>query len=229
MQVEKFLFDNSLEKWLRYLGILVEKTESDEDEVIFLSDIEWVSQKNETIFGLCSGCWPSACCRRAAEYMMGNTDIANCSDPLIAANGPNLPVTQKFVTASFANNTMEYTSLQYNDAELTCNSTEINKAVSHLENTLKEDKTILIGVHYTNGTTTPPKNINRATRHYMVVVGMKRENNILSFRFYDPGRSQDNMSSATSESNYLTVEPDGCVTGNYYNRTYTLSEVLKTN
>ncbi|MEQ8683720.1 MAG: hypothetical protein RIE86_00440, partial [Imperialibacter sp.] len=51
---------------------------------IFLEHVNWVSQFDESVFGLCSGCWRTSCCRRAVEYMMGNTSIANCTDSVIA-------------------------------------------------------------------------------------------------------------------------------------------------
>jgi hypothetical protein len=67
-------------------------------EEVFLDNVTWVSQFDESIFGECVGCWQSSCCRRATEYMMGNTNIANCTDSTIAKNAPYMTVTGKILS-----------------------------------------------------------------------------------------------------------------------------------
>jgi len=233
IQVEKFPFSdfahNSMEEWLKFLRILVEETEEEEvTEEIFLDEIEYVSQFDETMFGQCTGCWGKTCCRRATEYMMGNTNMANCSDSTIAASAPYMAVLGTIVTATFSDNSSQYTKETYNAASLNHNSTKAKEAVDYMMNRLRNNKPVLIGVHYTNGGK-PPNNYNRSTRHFMVVVGMTVKDESVSFRFYDPGRSMDNINDATSINNLLKYDEDkGYIQGQYFNKTYTLSEIVKT-
>jgi hypothetical protein len=232
IQVEKFPFSdlmhNSMEEWLKFLKILVEERNENVTEEVFLDEVTYVSQFDESVFGLCSGCWTSTCCRRATEYMMGNTNIANCTDTIIAAKAPYMKVLESLVTASFSNNTTKYTKETYNAASLNYNGKNAEDAVTYMRERLRNRKPVLIGVHYTNGGK-PPNNNNRATRHFMVVVGMKVTSESISFRFYDPGRSIPNRAEATSENNLLNYDSDkGYIRGLYNGQTYTLSEVVKT-
>jgi TANFOR domain-containing protein len=197
---------------------------------IFLENVNWVSQLDEGIFGLCSGCWKYTCCRRAAEYMMGNTNIANCSDANIAENPPNMTISGIINTASFTDNSSTYNFSAYNSATLNFNSENLNDAIKHMKDKLKIGRPILIGVHYNNGTTNPPNNANRATRHFMVIVGMGVEGENTYFRFYDPGRSLSNEGNATSPNNRLIVNyQQGSIQGDYNDGTYTITEIFKTN
>ena len=199
-------------------------------ETIFLNSIIWVSQFNEDIFGLCTGCWRRSCCRRATEYMMGNTNIANCTDSTIAESAPYMPVFGKINLATFSDNSGTYTSATYNAATLNYDTESFVDAVKYIKDKLRSGLPILIGTHYTNGTSTPPRNNNRATRHFMVVVGMGMEGDNLYFRFYDPGRGVSSRSYATSINNKLTISrKQGFIQGNYQNRTYTITEVVKVN
>jgi len=234
--------------WLKYMGILVEgptitekvkaywnglltnTTDNEESEEIFLDNVQYVSQFDDSIFGLCTGCWTNSCCRRATEYMMGNTNIANCTDSTIASTAPYMAVTEKIITASFSNTTAIYTTSTYNSAILNSNATNAKAAIDYMKARLDVGKAVLIGVHYTNGTSTPPNNSNRATRHFMVVVGHGREGQDTYFRFYDPGRSIAHQADATSSNNKLIFNSNtGFVQGTYFNKTYTLTEVSKTN
>jgi hypothetical protein len=87
---------------------------------------------------------------------------------------------------------------------------------------------VLIGVHYTGGTSKPPKNNNRATRHFMLIVGFGADNLNEYFRFYDAGRQIAQETGATSPNNRLYINHEtGSIQGNYNNRTYTLTETVK--
>lgn len=231
MQVEKVplsdLLHSSMEEWLRFLKILIGKDEEIIEEA-FLSNIQYASQFDESIFGLCTGCWSSACCRRATEYMMGNTAIANCIDSVTAATAQYMATLGTIITASFSDNSSKYTKEAYNAATLNLNAESAKEAVDYMMTRLRSEKPVLIGVHYTNGGK-PPNNINRATRHFMVVVGMTVKRGSVSFRFYDPGRGVANQSHATSVDNLLIFDEDnGYVRGSYNSETYTLSEIVKT-
>lgn len=219
------------EKLREYLfGDLKPKKEKEakDTEYIFLDQVQYVSQFDETIFGLCSGCWAQKqCCRRATEYMMGNTNMANCTDTIIAKKAPYMTISEIIVTASFSNNTIKYTKETYNAETLNYDANKTKEALTYMMNRLRDNLPVLIGVHYTNGGT-PPNNNNRATRHFMVVIGMTRDGNDVSFRFYDPGRSLANQESATSTSNLLKYNVEkGWIQGSYNDKIYTLSEVAK--
>jgi hypothetical protein len=227
MQIEKFVWANSLEKWLKFLKILVDEIE-ETSETIFLEQITYVSQFDEDIFGECTGCWPiTACCRRATEYMMGNTNIANCQDSVIALSAPYMTVTEKIVMASFSDNESTYSKESYNAASLSFDSDKAKNASDYMMERLRDNKPVLIGVHYTNGGK-PPNNSNKATRHFMVVVGVTVRGNTREFRFYDPGRSAANESSAISEDNLLKYDSESQkIQGSYNGETYTITEVVK--
>lgn len=229
MQIEKFTFDNSLEKWLKYLRILIDNKNSHEkNEEVFLSEVIYVSQFDESIFGQCVGCWSTKCCRRATEYMMGNTNIANCADSVIATTAPYMPTVGSIVTGFFIDNSSQYSKSAYNNATLQINKTKGIEAANYMIEQIKVGNPVLIGVHYTNGGT-PPNNLNRATRHFMVVVGWSRVDNSISFRFYDPGRSLTRQTEAISAKNLLLYNPEnGEIKGNYNNELYTLTEIVKT-
>lgn len=197
---------------------------------IFLKNVSWVSQFDESIFGLCSGCWISSCCKRAAEYMMGNTNIANCRDTIIAKNPPSMTVFGIIKTANFSNNTSKYTKDSYNSATLNYNMGNLDDAVKYIKDRLNAGRPVLIGVHYTNGSSTPPNNPNRATRHFMIVVGTGIEGGNSYFRFYDPGRKTENQINAISPTNKLIINRQkGSIQGSYNDRTYTITEIIKNN
>jgi len=97
-------------------------------------------------------------------------------------------------------------------------------------NFAKRGLPVLIGTHYNSKDGRIPNNANRATRHFMVVVGMGMEGDNLYFRFYVLGRGVDYESSATSEDNKLVVNrQQGSIQGFYQNHTYTITEILKLN
>jgi hypothetical protein len=163
--------------------------------------------------------------------MMGNTNIANCSDSTIAKKAPYMSIANIYNIAGFADNTSTYTKGSYNAAILTYNhENNINKAVEDVENKIKAGKPVLIGVHYTNGPA-PPNNKNRATRHFMVIVGMgiDSENNRY-FRFYDPGKEVEQRMDAISPNNKLFFyAKQNKIQCNYNGETYTITEIIITN
>jgi hypothetical protein len=200
-----------------------------EDE-IFLKNVTWTSQFNENIFGLCTGCWKSACCRRASEYMMGNLNIANCTNSEIAKKGPNLPVSGYIILAKFADNEIKYSKETYNSATLIYNKDKIEQTLTFVKDRLNMGKPVLIGAHYLNEKSSPPNNSNRATRHYMIVIGFGKINGSYYLRFYDPGRNIANESSATSPNNMLIIDNQtGKIEAKYCGKIYTLTEILITN
>jgi hypothetical protein len=213
---------------------------NDQNENSISVNIEWVSQFDESKFEKCVGCWKinsqnpqkvhNTCCRRATEYMMGNVQMANCKDSSIANNAPYMQTFGSIVLGYFIDNTTKYNKELYNSTAVNYRNENLTMGIEYIKNKLKAGRPIIIGVHYTNGGT-PPNNANRATRHFMVVVGYGKEKGGKEyFRFYDPGRTQANRSSATSLNNKLFIDYNvGSMQGIYKNETFTLTEIVKTN
>ena len=65
----------------------------------------------------------------------------------------------------------------------------------------------------------------------MVVVGyVKEKNGTEYFLFYDPGRLMDDQADATSPNNKLIINlQQGSIQGYYDRKTYTITEIIKTN
>jgi hypothetical protein len=93
------------------------------------------------------------------------------------------------------------------------------------------DIPILVGVHYTNGSSSPPNNSNRATRHFMVIVGTgTNTDGKVYFRFYDPGVYPNRRDVGASPDNKLIFYPStGMIQGTYRDRVYSITEIFKTN
>lgn len=160
---------------------------------------------------------------------MGNTSVANCTDSTIAMNSPNMAILEKINTAAFSNNSTYYNASTYDAAILTCNESETKRALRYFRERLDDGEPVLFGAHYTGVSWDPPNNINRATRHYMVIVGRSKSGELEQFRFFDAGRSSNQQAEATSPYNVFHMQSNGCATATYQGRSYTISEVLKTN
>ncbi|QKG81012.1 hypothetical protein [Tenuifilum thalassicum] len=162
--------------------------------------------------------------------MMGNTNIANCADSVIVATPPYLPIFGRINLATFSDNTSLYNVTTYNAATLIFDNDKFVEAIKYMKDKLRNGLPVLIGTHYTNGTSNPPNNSNRATRLFMVVIGMGMNGDNLYFRFYDPGRRVINQSYATSPDNKLIINrQNSSIRGQYYDRTYTITEIIKVN
>lgn len=219
-RVEIFVLAKESLKFEQYLFPLDEK---------FLDAITWVSQFDESKFSLCSGCWSTSCCRRACEYMLGNTNIANCIDKTIAANAPYMNVLGNITLASFTDNLSKYSKDSYNSTVLNSNSNNIETALKYVKDKLNSGRPVIIGVHFGNGNSAPPNNANKATRHFMVIVGLGSEGDNEYFRFYDPGRSIQNETAATSPNNkFVLNRQKGFFQCSYNDKTYTITEIIKT-
>ncbi len=110
-------------------------------------------------------------------------------------------------------------------SDLLSNSTKFKESIEYIDATLKSGNPVLIGVHYNNdhgGT----YNTNKATFHYMVIVGKVYKNSKAYYRFYDPGRTSEINGKA--ETNLLEIDKSKeMIHGLYNNKTYTITEVRK--
>lgn len=198
---------------------------------IFLSSVTFTSQFNESLFGSCTGCWKNSCCMRAAQYMLGNTAVANCTNATIAQSSPNLAVSEVITTASFADNSTNYTLDSYNEQILSFDVTRAETAIKYIKERLRDGKPILMGCHYKADKGDPPNNPNRATRHFMIIVGTGLDTQgKTQVRFYDPGVFPESEAIGTDPDNLLVFDSStGAISGTYRGRTYSITEIFKTN
>jgi len=182
--------------------------------------VTWISQFN-TVFEKCTGCWTKSCCRRACVYMLGFTNCANCTDSKIAKENP-VKTTGRLVIAKFTSD--DNWETEYNTKTL-LKTDEFNNAISYIKNEIKYYKhPVVVGVHYSNRGKKPYGNSNKATYHFMVVVGYGEDENGLYLKLYDPGRTEDYKDKATNIKLYVT---DSFVTGKYQGKDYTITEIIK--
>jgi hypothetical protein len=192
-------------------------------EVDLSESVPWISQFDEDIFGQCSGCWDKQCCNRACVYTLGFTNTANCSDSNIAKDNP-VYCKERIFVAKFNNDENWRTS--YGSKIITATD-NLKKAVSYIKEEIKDNhRPVVIGTHFTNRSNQPPGNINKATYHFMVVIGYGADENGEYFRFYDPGRYLEQKDKATSKENKLYLD-NGFIKGIYRDQTYTITEINK--
>ena len=131
-------------------------------------------------------------------------------------------------TATFSDNTTKYTQTTYNATVLNYDPTAMKDGIMHIKDKLEAGRPVMVGVHYTV-TYDPPKNSNRATRHFLVVVGyVKEKAGQEFFLFYDP--ATDDYSSGTSPDNKLFIyRQQNYIQGLHSGKTYTITEIIKTN
>lgn len=110
-------------------------------------------------------------------------------------------------------------------SDLQANTSLFKTSLSYIDTTLRGGKPIVIGVHYSNdknGT----YNSNKATFHFMVIVGKIHKDGKAYYRFYDPGRTSETNGKA--KTNLLEIDmTKEMIHGSYNNKTYTVTEVRK--
>ena len=190
--------------------------------------VAWVSQFDENIFGKCTGCWRSSCCRRACEYMLGNNKVAECNNSDIAKKAPYKVQIGTIKVAYFADNDKNYNLSEYNSTPLIYDANAVDEAYNYIKSELEANRPVLIGVGHNKSSGNVPNNSNRATRHFMVVVGIGNENGVRYIRFFDAGREKQNESDAKSDANKLYLDHSLNYYSGFYNKNnYTLTEVIK--
>lgn len=115
--------------------------------------------------------------------------------------------------------------LVWNDKKELKKATSYDEAMKLLNDQLDNNLPTIVGV---NRSTSTVGNVNKATSHFVVVVGRIEEGKYTGYRFYDPGTSFE--SKGTSTENILWLREDGIASGNskYTSRLYTLTEVRPT-
>ena len=110
-------------------------------------------------------------------------------------------------------------------SDLQFNSEKFTEAITYIDATLKSGNPLVIGVHYTN-THNGAYNSNKATFHYMVLVGKYYKNKKEYYRFNDPGRTSE--ANGKAETNLLEIDKtNNKISCTYNGKTYTITEVRK--
>jgi hypothetical protein len=113
-------------------------------------------------------------------------------------------------------------------SDLQANVAKFNESITYIDETLTTGKPVLIGVHYQNEYPST-YNTNKATFHYMVIVGKIYKNDKEYYWFYDPGRESINEVKAKAATNLLEIDKNrNMIHGIYKNdKPYTITEIRK--
>ncbi|MCL2027167.1 MAG: hypothetical protein FWG79_01650 [Bacteroidales bacterium] len=194
---------------------------------ILLTNVQWISQFDGRVNGRdCHWCGTiNVCCN-------GGLPCTNCSP----CKGNNccyqtclVTIEQLGVTTN-RGQSMDIATLRSNSkwqeqSDLQANVNLFNNAISYTDTILKSGKPVVIGVHYRNNKTAV-YNTNKATFHFMVIVGKTSRDNKEYYRFYDPGRT--NGQTATHENNLLEIDRGrNMIHGIYQDKPYTITEIRK--
>ena len=157
--------------------------------------------------------------------MLGFTECANCSDDAIAKSSP---VTRKgdIVMAKFTSDANWETDY---DSKTLSSTSNVDMGIKYIKDEIKKNnRAVVIGVHYSDRGKKPRGNNNKATYHFMVVVGYGEDDIGQYFKFYDPGRTEDYKEDATTKINKLYTK-NNFIEGEYRDKTYTITEIVKYN
>jgi hypothetical protein len=110
-------------------------------------------------------------------------------------------------------------------SDLQVDVTKFEESVAYIDETLTSGKPVLIGVHYENEKN-KLYNANKATLHYMIIVGKIYKNNKEYYWFYDPGTKNELL--GKSAINLLEIDRNkNMIHGIYKDIPYTITEVRK--
>ena len=159
--------------------------ESRFEEVDLSDKVQWVSQYDDVIKNFCK----KGCCFRTCEYILQNT-IGKTAPP---SDANNVAVLQN--------------SENYNDLKPTGNFEE---RLSYMKDQLKQGNPIVIGVHRYS-TDAPYNDSNKATRHFVLVVGMGYDDVTRKnyFSFFEVGTNPVNeLTVGTNPNNRLYLDSE---------------------
>ncbi len=177
-----------------------------------------VECNDTTLVTDCDTCSLGTLCK--TKYCRSNNCCYQASLAIIEKFNVTTDRTQSIDIATLISDT-EW-SLQ---SDLQSNLSLFELSISYIDKSLKAGKPIVIGVHYNNNY---PKtyNTNKATFHFMVIIGKIYKNDKVYYRFYDPGRT--NELNGKSENNLLKIDnKQNLIYGDYRSKTYTVTEVRK--
>ncbi|MCK9562709.1 MAG: hypothetical protein M0R02_08320 [Bacteroidales bacterium] len=259
IQIEKFVGDDTKDKWLKYLGILGTKIEKEENISDIVVDAKWIGQFSTEVNGrachwcsnpgfccnggiLCSTCPndPTKKCCKTNCTIEKKTDCDSCKlkticdTKLCKSNNccyqATLAMIEKFNITTNRGQAIDIVTLINNSkwrkqSDLQANKERFNEAIIYIDESLKAGKPLVIGVHYVNNNNKTYNN-NKATLHFMVIVGKVYKDNKVYYRFYDPGKISESF--GKSKSNLLEIDLSRkMIYATYNNKTYTITEIRK--
>lgn len=178
---------------------------------VLITGINWRSQTDSYFNNKAFTCYgpPNICCFQASKT-------------IIEQFGITTDLTQQINMAELANPSTDYNSLKISDS--------FEEGLNYLKSTIKPNKLggkpVVVGVHYQRNK--KPYNHNKATYHFIVIVGKGYDRNLRKyyFRYYDVGKPS--LDEGTNAGNKLYIdETQKKITAIDGKRTYTLTEVRK--
>ena len=182
------------------------------------------------------------CCMVACRDSLQTTACDSCRNQVICKTGicktnnccyqTALAMIEQFGVTTNRNQAIDIATLINNNkwkeqSDLQADAEKFTEAVAYIDSTLKLGKPVLIGVHYKN-TIDKPYNANKATIHYMVIVGKIHKDNKEYYCLYDPGTQQVNEDKGKATSNLLEVDKTkNMIYGTYKDKPYTITEIRK--
>jgi hypothetical protein len=111
-------------------------------------------------------------------------------------------------------------------SDLQADVAKFTESIFYIDETLTAGNPVLIGVHYENEKD-KLYNANKATLHYMIIVGKIHKNDKEYYWFYDPGTS--NELKGKSVDNLLEIDRNRNMIHGIYkdDKPYTITEVRK--
>jgi hypothetical protein len=245
-----------LTAWMEYLGIMVDSRDIIIDNVRWISQFSSeINGRNchWCTSGLCcNGGSPcetcpkdstnkTKCCPVACTDTLQTTTCDSCTNQVICQTGTcksnnccfqtALAMIEQFGLTTNRNQAVDIATLINNNSwkeqsDLQADITKFNESISYIDETLKSGNPVLIGVHYENDKD-KLYNANKATLHYMIIVGKIHKNDKEYYWFYDPGTS--NELKGKSAINLLEIDRNKNMIYGIYKKgkIYTITEVRK--
>jgi hypothetical protein len=246
-----------LKSWMEYLGIMVDSRDIIIGNIRWISQFSSeINGRNCHWCGAsglcCNGGSPcvtcpkdstnkTKCCQTACTDTLQTTACDSCTNQVICQTGTcksnnccfqtALAMIEQFGLTTNRNQAIDIATLKNNNSwkeqsDLQADVAKFEESITYIDETLAAGKPVLIGVHYKN-TYSNPYNANKATFHYMVIVGKIHKNNREYYWFYDPGTS--NELKGISTVNLFEIDRNKNMIHGIYknNKPYTITEIRK--
>jgi hypothetical protein len=180
------------------------------------------------------------CCPTACTDTLQTTACDSCTNQVICKTGicksnnccfqTALAMIEQFGLTTNRSQAVDIATLINSNSwkyqsDLQADVAKFEESITYIDETLAAGNPVLIGVHYKN-TYSNPYNANKATFHYMVIVGKIHKNNREYYWFYDPG-TRDELQ-GNSSNNLLEIDRSkNIIHGNYKGIPYTLKSATK--
>jgi hypothetical protein len=244
-----------LKSWMEYLGIMVDSRDiiidvrwiSQFSSEINGRDCHWCSASGSCCNGgsPCVTCPKDStnktkCCPTTCTDSLQTTTCDSCTNMMICDKGKcktntccfqtALAMLEQFGVTTNRNQAIDIATLINNNSwkdqsDLQVDVAKFEESITYIDEELDAGKPVVIGVHYKNNKDRL-YNANRATLHYMVIIGKIHKNDAEYYWFYDPGRTVQNYGVAAT--NLLEIDKNkNMIHGIYIDKPHTITEVRK--